>query len=183
MYILWYNIQTIKLHLPFIFQHCIAVIVRETLRPACTPRNCIHVIFWEEEVRNSSIISQAVKCMSPQETNWSRFSFTLTEVTRWELLLFSKQLPVQWVNLSNGGTTYSEKNKKNETCLFWGSKLRESDSYFKTNNCFKYSFQTFNLFCWNKYSVVTWIKVRSIREMICFHNTFQHRNAQTFGNL
>lgn len=36
--------------------------------------------------------------MSPQETNWSQISIhTAPGVTRWELLLFNKQLTVQWV--------------------------------------------------------------------------------------
>lgn len=60
MYIPWYNIQTIKLRLPFIFQYCIAVIRKDTLRPACMVRNCMHKSFGDRNGLNSSINCQAV---------------------------------------------------------------------------------------------------------------------------
>lgn len=50
---------------------------------------------------------------SPQEANWSQISIhTAPEVTRWELLLFNKQLTVHWVLglcLGNVGLLSEEK--------------------------------------------------------------------------
>lgn len=94
MYIPWHIIQTIKLHLPFIFQYCIAVIRSDTLRPACMLRDSMHKSL---ENRNSS---NQVLLVRPCNYVSTRSRSEFIQLLQWRggiLLLLNKQVTGHWV--------------------------------------------------------------------------------------